>query len=715
MKDIIIENKHLRLVVGSDCIAKSLLCKDSGEECLMPGIQMPLFTVTQDRPFNNEIKLAYPCKNTTYRANRLRREGDKLIMGFDVAPYEAVVTVNEQPEYINFALEEFIVHEGDYGHLKMDTPPVTQFRLLQLPIKNRKNFGEWLNVCWDEMAAINVLASAPQTLIDSDLRGDYRVLYADVRGDIRLQGTGAALVVNAGEKILDSIASVEEDFELPKGVQSRRSKDINASVYWVSNLCKDNVDEHINFAKAGGFRMMLVYYTAFYKETERWGFKGNYDFQPTYPNGLEDVKEVVAKVKAAGITPGLHFLQTHIGLKSRLVTPVADHRLRLIRHFTLAKPLTAGETTIYVEQDTYNTVMADKRRVLQFGGELITYEGYTTEYPYCFTGCVRGAFGTNVQEHPMGQIGGVLDVSEFGGGSCYLDQDSSLADEVAVKLANTFNCGFQFVYFDGSEGTNIPFEYYIPAGQYRVYKRMQPQPLFAEGAAKAHFSWHMLSGGNAFDVFGPKIFKAMIAEHPAQEAPRMQQDFTRVNFGWWRFFNKETQADMFEYGTSRAAAWDCPITLQANPDGFRESPRFADVFEVMRRWEEVRATGWLTKDHKAMLQDLKQEHILLVNEQKKFELVPYYQIENAAFGHEFVSAFHFARNDENYVVYWHHNADTALKLPLDSKDYTVVEELYEAPLTLDGNTLPLGKRRYIKSKLPVEELIKAVQNASVEA
>ena len=303
MKEIIIENKHLRLVVGSDCVAKSLLCKDSGEECLMEGFQMPLFSVTQDRPFNNEIKLAYPCKHTTYQANRLRREGNKLIMGFEIAPYEAVVLIDEQPEYVNFSLEGFIVHEGDYGHLTMDMPPATQFRLLQLPIKNRKNFGEWLNVSWDENTAINVLATAPQTIIDSELRGDHRIMYADVRSDIRMHGPGAALIVNAGEKVLDSIASMEEDFGLPKGVESRRSKDINASVYWVSNLCMDNVDEHIKLAKQGGFRMMLVYYTSFYKETEKWGFKGNYDFQPTYPNGLEDVKAVMPKFGKLALPP----------------------------------------------------------------------------------------------------------------------------------------------------------------------------------------------------------------------------------------------------------------------------------------------------------------------------------------------------------------------------------------------------------------------------
>ena len=36
MADIIIENKHFRLVVGEDAISKSLVVKATGEECLIP-------------------------------------------------------------------------------------------------------------------------------------------------------------------------------------------------------------------------------------------------------------------------------------------------------------------------------------------------------------------------------------------------------------------------------------------------------------------------------------------------------------------------------------------------------------------------------------------------------------------------------------------------------------------------------------------------------
>jgi len=93
IQDIILENEQMRLVVGGDCLAKSLVHKPTGEECLAAGEEIALFSVTQERPFNNEVKLAHPNKRTTFQANRLRREGDRLIVGFEIIPYEVVIAV----------------------------------------------------------------------------------------------------------------------------------------------------------------------------------------------------------------------------------------------------------------------------------------------------------------------------------------------------------------------------------------------------------------------------------------------------------------------------------------------------------------------------------------------------------------------------------------------------------------------------------------------
>ena len=107
-----------------------------------------------------------------------------------------------------------------------------------------------------------------------------------------------------------------------------------------------------------------------------------------------------------------------------------------------------------------------------------------------------------------------------------------LQDEVAEKIADIWDAGFEFVYFDGSEGVNPPFWYHVSGAQWRVFSKLKPEPIFAEGAAKTHFSWHMLTGGNAFDVFSPEVLKEETVRHPFKEAPRMQDNFTRINFGW---------------------------------------------------------------------------------------------------------------------------------------------------------------------------------------
>ena len=69
---VVLENARLKLIVGDNAVVQSLQVKPSGEECLDPTERLPLFSVTQDRPFNNEIKLTYPNTQTTYPANSVR-------------------------------------------------------------------------------------------------------------------------------------------------------------------------------------------------------------------------------------------------------------------------------------------------------------------------------------------------------------------------------------------------------------------------------------------------------------------------------------------------------------------------------------------------------------------------------------------------------------------------------------------------------------------
>jgi len=101
---VVLENASFRLEVGADAVARSLVVKATGEECLAQAEPLPLFAAMQDRPFNNEIKLIHPNKRTVYPACSVRRDGDFLLVGFQHRMYEAKVRVKVMPSYMAFEL-----------------------------------------------------------------------------------------------------------------------------------------------------------------------------------------------------------------------------------------------------------------------------------------------------------------------------------------------------------------------------------------------------------------------------------------------------------------------------------------------------------------------------------------------------------------------------------------------------------------------------------
>jgi len=120
-QDVTIENGQMRLVITGDGSAKSLVFKPTNTECLIQGKGIPISTVTEPRPYQNEVKLAYPNKKTTFKSNAVRKEGDKLIVGYELIPWEATVRVTVADDYIAFSLEALNLTEP-YGIARAEPP-----------------------------------------------------------------------------------------------------------------------------------------------------------------------------------------------------------------------------------------------------------------------------------------------------------------------------------------------------------------------------------------------------------------------------------------------------------------------------------------------------------------------------------------------------------------------------------------------------------------
>lgn len=706
-KSVVIKNKEFQLVIRTDGIAESLIHLETNEELLNPESDVPAFSVSQLRPYNNELQLAFPARETTFPANSVRQIQDRLEIRFALVDHILTIHVQISDQYIGFKVEK----------VKGGTP-LDEIVFLQLPVKSRVNFGEWLMSTWDSRLAVNLLATDPGTRIDFMKKVRCHVFRAGGVRNVGIEGISTALIATRTPYLLDRIKQVESDFHLPNGVINRRRSNQNASYYGIlSDLSFETLKEHLSYAKAAGFRTIQIYYRAFCKSV------GHFPWRPEFPNGIKDLRDMVDEIKEAGLIPGFHFHYNKVGKQDPYVTPVPDDRLATVRSFTLAMPIRSNDSTLTVLENPKGCTLDNDRRIVKIQKELVSYSSFTTKPPYRFEGCRRGELGTSAQGHEKGVILGLLDVDTWPQ-FIRLNQNTQIQQEIAERLASIYSgAGFRFVYFDGAEDVPPPFWHNVSKAQGAVYRLLNPEPLFAEGSCKSHFSWHMLNRGNAFDTFRPEILKEAVRKHPAAEASRVAQDFTRLNFGWMGIWLPDdetvgTQPDMVEYITSRAAAWDCPFSIQADLYKLRMHPRTPDNLEVIRRWEEVRHQHWLSSGQKQALRDLEQEHILILNERKQMELVRYREIPGSVGGERTIRAFVFERAGRSYVVFWHTHGSGKIRVPLSGRGLKLYSELSEEPISIrqDGSTiiLPVDGRRYLDcAKIGLNEVVQVWQQSSV--
>jgi hypothetical protein len=715
LPDVVIENHDFRFVIGGNGIARSLIEKSTGQECLAPGIKTPVFSITQYAPLAGQLILLYPADAKTFAARTVRREGDRLLITFDGIPHQIAVGLKIAPGYVAFTVEQARTEGTGWepsDRLKM---PIEKLVLLQLPVRERANFGNWLNVMWDDAVAVNLLGANSRCRIGSEPRDGYRLLQASAEDRVGTLGVAAALVVTPAARLLDRIAAIENDFNLPKGVESRRSKEYKDSYYWAGGANPSTIDRHIRYARAGGFPMMMVSYLDFSKSA------GHFPWRPEYPGHLEDLRGVVAKIKSAGMIPGLHIHYCKAEKSDPYVSGTPDHRLNMIRVFTLAAPLDATASDIPVEENPFGATLDDERRLLKIGSELITYEGYTTAPPYRFTGCRRAQLQTRAGAYEGGIMFGLLDVDTW---PIFVrfNQNTTIQAEVAQRIARLYQAGFEFLYLDGAEDVHVPFWFTTARAQEIVYQALAPAPLLAEGAQRAHFNWHIMSRSNAYDIQQPENIRAAMHVYQEVQAPKTARDFTAINFGWMGYRAPDarstgTQPDMVEYLVSRAAGWDCPFSIWPQLPALDSHPRTPDNLEVMRRWQQAVAAAWLTPSQKRELRISTQEHIL-IGDAGTFELLPYQRIPEVTARERPVCAFLFERGGSTWVVYWHLTGRAKLRLPLPPQGLRLWEEPGRKRLEFEPGVaavvLPAEGRRYLEcSRVSMHDVIRAFQSSSI--
>ena len=730
---VVFETDSFRLAIGRDGILKGLTSKPETTQYAWtaePGPVAMVYRGGRAAPAS-EGKYAASTGRWVYRggesfpASRARLSQDKLRIDFGKANVTATYRVTVRRKYLVF---ELIDLAGD---------PVDRIDLLRLNVKALPQLGEWINLARNEKFGVCLCAGNMTTNAEMDRYPGHVLLRTTAERDVGLLGATAVLLGcnDPDSTFLDAMAGVEHEFQMPPGADHRRRGEQRLSYLWASRPTPQNIGRYIDVAKQGGFRMILFSYSAFASGA------GHFEWNSSYPGGMADLKRVTDAVRRAGLKLGLHIHYSKAHRKDAYVSPVPDPRLHVVRRFTLAAGVDAEAKTIFVEQNPAGCTLDKERRILRTGRELIYYENYQSEPTFQFTGCKRGYLNTTASAHPPGQSLGLLNVDTW---TAFIrfDQNTDIQDETARRIAEIYRetGPYEMVYFDGAEDVHEPFWHNVAKAQYRVFRLLDPAPPVCEAAHYTHFSWHMITRSNAYDVVAPADgMKEFCRLMPCPTAAARAGDFSRIDFGWLGRFGAGPSGyagpDVWEYVAARAAAWDCPVSLKITLDEIASNPRREDCLAVLKTWEDARLANRLTESQRESLKTVppelagyvscyrqrgiwkncrdgrdlteaqlkhlsdRREHHLFVNPEGRHEIVPIEEIPGVAEGAAKAYCFNRAdRPDETCVLLWAVEDGVVLRLALPAEKLVVMRPFGIRIPAKDSNgktSIKIGGRTYI--------------------
>jgi hypothetical protein len=354
----------------------------------------------------------------------------------------------------------------------------------------------------------------------------------------------------------------------------------------------------------------------------------------TYPEGRASLRAVIDRLHAAGLQAGLHTYAFFIDKRCPWVTPKPDPRLAKDATFSLAEVLSADSQTVPVRESTKQMsavtgFFVRNSATLQIDDELITYSGVAREAPCGFTGCRRGAYGTQAATHAPGAK--VHHLKECFG-LFVPDGDSSLLSEVAARTAEMFNeCGFDMMYLDALDGEDILGGaengwHYGSKFVFELWRRLA-RPALMEMSTFHHHLWYVRSRLGAWD-HPTRSHKKFIDIHCAAN-DEARPLFLPMHLGWWAIKTwtgpqgEPTFADDLEYLCGKALGAGAGLSLMGvDPAGFRKNPALQRLGAITRQYEALRHRRYFPEAIKQQLRVPGREFTLTQSGPDQWQLRP---------------------------------------------------------------------------------------------
>ena len=469
------------------------------------------------------------------------------------------------------------------------------------PLCNARK-GGMSNIVEDDESAVVIRAYSPELEMNrTDFRGINELVdrsrdtWCAVKREFGFVGKRCGLSAGPRKDILEMLKGMAAASGLRvnrvAGPWSRTAEINRLPVLFATWMDYESLDDWIRLMDKAGSE--ILHFHAW------WKTRGTYKpDQPCFPGGLEQMREAVRRVHAAGKHATTHSLAAAAQFGDPFISPEWYDDFVTFRSYTLAKPYKSGDDALYVNEQPWEKhakVMTGSTfgNVLRLGDDLLQYDDFSRTPPYRFTG-VRMAlqpFGEeetydntqavsrNIEEFAKAKTKSVRKLSRAsypeGTRVDYLNQrcaeffprpGSRLARVMIGVISNFYHtCGFEGIYLDGSEPWGS--RYNIDKMRYDTIAALcgETGTVFTASSCRQPFDWWQRSIVGSWDhpIHGPRAFHD---RHIRVSGEDCAADYNAVDLGWW---NTQTASvdgrgyypEEMEYFGCKSAANDMNVSI----------------------------------------------------------------------------------------------------------------------------------------------------------
>ncbi|WP_327241665.1 Ig domain-containing protein [Streptomyces sp. NBC_01320] len=423
--------------------------------------------------------------------------------------------------------------------------------------------------------------------------------------------------------ILSNIAAGEKlPYPRLNGQWQKASQASSQSWLVLGDLQTDNIPAAARFAKAAGMNRIYSLTSSY----GPWESSGHYKFDSSLGGSDAGAAAAVDIAEANGVQLGVHTLSGFISTgdepydwawfpRDDYLTPPADDRLAMGGSASLNRPLTASDTTVYLDSGAL-LAAGVHHSYLRIGDEFVSY-GAAAQVgnEWKLTGVQRARWGSVAVSHAAGDRAARVVANSYGGAI----GGHAVLDEISDRLVTAWNkTGITGMSWDGLESASESGwgAYGMAHLVNGTFRRIDVKDRFiSETSRMSSNTWDALTRASWGEVGSTSM------EQVFKNNKYLRANFLPGMLGWISLKGSDTLLTM-EWKLARGAGLNAGAGFQSSVSsvvsGGENTTR---LLEAIQQWETARNLGAFTAEQRARFRDLTTNwHLTVVEPGKRWSL-----------------------------------------------------------------------------------------------